>query len=273
MDSSDCFILRVDLSKPDNHFAIVKSVWTAVSLQLQVAQFENIADGAELRSEYEAALDASDLQQQADNFEWPLDELVAKWKTSLSIAGDFSYEIADDQLQWHRCGGVRVRYGCIRLTDAKPKFKLCTSLLLESIGKQSTLAKECEDKWAELQSKKEHFADMKAVYEQHMDQQKANEDRRLVQFVALINEKKARIKQLEKELSIANDHNRREKQPESDVSEINSTLDDFIELPKRPWVDDAKPSTSRHQCNDAADAIYDQDTQAFVESDELRVGS
>lgn len=244
----------------------MKSVWVNDSLRLQVAQFEDNGDGAELVSELEAMLDDSALQQQADSSEWPFDELIIKWKVSLTTAGDYVYEIIDNHLQWYKNDVIRVKYGSIRLTNAEPKFKLCTNLLLDSISQQNILAAEYKAKSVELKSKEQHSADMKAVYEQYVNQRNAEQELRLVQFAALLNEKKARLKQLEK--ASGEDHSNGANLPHSEDFEINSTPNDYVEMTKRSRSEDAKPSTS-HQRSDAIDDIYNDDTQELVDSNDL----
>lgn len=271
MENNEYFIVQLELAKPKQQFAVVKTLWANDTLRLDLAQFEKCDTDSKLLFEFEAILGTADLQQYANDFGWSIDALIAKWKVSLSTADNaaFTYEIVDNILQWYKVDVIRVKYGCVKLTEVQPKYKLCIDLLLAAINQSSIVRKEHAKTCKELHTKEQHSADMKTVYDSYVAEQKAKEQMYLTKFMVLLNEKKARIRHLESTQIECNGSNAHDLNiPESDEIDINSTPDDF-ELPKRPRIDDAKPSTSYHQANNPSDDIFELETQKLHDSEEL----
>lgn len=274
MEHIDYFIGKLELAKPKHQFAIVKTLWTSDSLSLELAQFEKCDTGTELHAEFEGILDSAQLHRHANDFGWPIDDLIAKWKESLSTnVADFTFEMVDNHLQWFKVDVVRVKYGCIELKEVQPKYKICIGLLQDSINQSTAVAKNHAENCKKLETKEKHSADMKAIYDAYVDEQKAKERTYLTKFTLLLNEKKARIRQLESIQAECNDPKPFDSNiQESEEFDINSTPDLF-ELPKRSRMDDAQPSTSYHHAKTATDDIYELDTQPFNDLDKLCVKS
>lgn len=270
---TEYFITKLDLSKPDDHSVVVKTIWASESVELYVVLLKICDTDTELAGEFEATLQLNELQEEANSFGCSVHELIPKWKTSLLNASDFTYEFIDNSLQWYKNDVVRVKYGRIQLSEVQVKYKLCVDLLLNAIDKCDMVSKKYDQKCIELEANEQHSASMKNVYEAYVKEQKSKEQMHLTKFVVLLNEKKAQIRKLENDFrnqtmadSDQNDT------PKSDGLNAVSTPDE-IEFVKRPRIDDAKPSTSYYKTNDPTDGIYDQDTQRFTDSEELLVKS
>lgn len=270
---NEYFINKLDLSKPDDQSVIVKTILGSDSIEFSVVLLKVCDTNTELAGEFEAILKPHELQEEANSIGCSVDELILKWKTSLLNASDFTYELIDNSLVWYKNDVVRVKYGRIQLTEVQAKYKLCAELLMNAIDKCNIFSKKYDEKCSELKASEQHSASMKNVYEAYVKEQKAKEQIHLTKFMVLLNEKKAQIKKLENDFrnqTMAASHQNDTLKSE-DFNAVSTP--DEIEFVKQPRIDDTKPSTSYYKTNDPTDDIYDQDTQRFIDSEEVLVKS
>lgn len=285
MDSRDCSIAKISLLKPSNHFAVVKAVWSQNAVAFDIVECQLVNFKADVQNEYTGSVTHESLQRMASELDCSIEQLICNWKQSLSNTNDFIYQIADDHFQWFKDNGIRLYYGSVKLTTVYPKYKLCFDFLLDSIDVNARMKRKYDEKCHEIDKIKKNAAKMKKTYDTNIKEQKSAEQAQLTKFVALLNEKKTKIQQLETTLRKLEDCSQESNNNIDSGNQVpNQHYDDDDvsngkQLPKRsrltanvqtsttvnPNLVNQQPSTSYFNETN----IFDQDTQQIENTEEL----
>lgn len=280
MTSTEFFIIKINLSKPSNEVAVVKSTWTDDSVHFQIIQLEKYGAKYGVRHEYSGAASNESLEKIAKALEKSFEIFLAESKEAFSsehASDNFLFELIDDEFKWFKKSPVKLSYGAAKLDS---EYGICGHLLVDALNQNNRLKSAHDLKCKELDDRNRLYTDMKEANEKYVIKQKTIERENLTKFAVLLNEKKTKIKRLEETLNSLKDCSDISSFP-SDTPEANNNIameiengdEQFsIKLPKRAQLiqnveksnipNDPEPSTStaaHSQQSYVSD--YDKDTE------------
>lgn len=197
MTTPNTTIVKIPLSKPVNKFIILKTTWSATPFQLDImlmnADYRSIASA----DEYTGTLSMDQIEAVATALDATIEELLSETKSALASdngSPSFSYELESDRFVWHKNGILKMCYGTVELS---PTYNIGCDLLLTSLQLKADYRSSYDRVRSELTATQRHHEQIKEVYDRFVADQVEREEQTLTKFLALLNEKKAKIGQLE----------------------------------------------------------------------------
>ncbi|KAM9822799.1 DNA repair protein XRCC4 isoform 2-T5 [Syngnathus typhle] len=168
---------------------------------------------SDLISAWNGEVSEDEVREEASHMEVPMERYVEDLHQALIGGGDgrraddvdvYSFQLTPDrrQLSYHKmCDGVPVRLGSLTLQPVPDPFALIRELIRQSLKRNTNLVKENSQLLEENRQLKEHHAQILQELE-HRVQDKETMTRDLYsRFVLVLNEKKAKIRSLQDEIS------------------------------------------------------------------------
>lgn len=199
MTTLNTSIVRIPLTKPANKFIILKSTWSKTPFQFDMMLLNASNPSIASAEEFTGTFSMNQIEAMAIGLDKTVDDMLNVTKSVLSTdngSSNFSYVLDSHQFQWYADGVLK--YGTI---DLNPTYNIGIDLMLTLLQLKSEYKTNLELTATKLTATHQHHEQIKEVYEQFVADQVANEERMLTTFLALLNEKKAKICQLENLLS------------------------------------------------------------------------
>lgn len=201
MAAPDDAIVKLSLANPPNQYAIVKSSWGTEMVQLTVLLLDESLSSV-VQAEYFGTATFESMTQIAEALDLPRDTVIKVSKEALSAIKsneEFIYKLEDGKFKWCKINenGCWLQYGCVRLQESAGAS---VNLLLYSLNAKEKLQEKYEETHRALEESQIHHAKMKRANEEFVAAKSKERRQDLTKFVALLNEKKAKIGKLESEL-------------------------------------------------------------------------
>lgn len=201
MTTANTTIVKIQLDNPANKFIILKTTWSAAPFRLDIMLMDEEYRSIASSDEYTGELSMDQIEAVANALDATIEELLSETKVALgSDDGSplFSYELKSDRFVWHKNGILKMCYGAVELS---PAYNTGCDLLLTSLQLKADYKSGYDRVRNELTATKRHHEQIKAEYDRFVADQVEKEEQTLTKFLALLNEKKAKIGQLENLLS------------------------------------------------------------------------
>lgn len=151
--------------------------------------------------EFTGTLSMDRIEAVARELDASADDLLNQTKTALSTdngSADFSYELDSDRFRWYKNGVLKMLYGMVELA---PTRNTGIDMLLTSMQLKSDYKLSYERVRDDLEARRQIHERIKEEYDRFVAKQVEIEEQTLTKFLALLNEKKEKISQLENLLS------------------------------------------------------------------------
>lgn len=197
MTTPNMTIVKIPLAKPANKFIVLKTTWSTTPFQLDIMQLDEDYPTIVRADEYTGTLSMQSIEAVATGLDASVDDVFNENKSALATDGgspNFSYELESNQFQWYKNGILPMVYGTVKLMLT---HSIGIDLLLTSLQIQSEYKISYERVCGELAATQRHHERTKEVYDRCITDQVGKEEQTLTKFLALLNEKKAKIGRLE----------------------------------------------------------------------------
>lgn len=285
MSSTEIFISKLNLSKPQNNWAIVKSTWNSDQLRLEIIHLDKYGN----QYEYSGQQNMESLKTNSLELEQPFNKFIAELKMAFSnedASNEFLFELDNETgFSWFKKHPIKIKYGQIK--DLKTEYAICGGILLEAVNEINTYKSLYDEKCKMFNEMNELYHQLKKASDDYVEKQQKIQIENLTKFKSILNEKKVRLKLLEETVNSLKDcsddsfYRQSSDTPEYNNNIAVDAIDSDTEMvnapvfiPKRkaivqtPKITDIKsnaneptPSTSSvHETS-----LYDQDTQELLE--------
>lgn len=223
--------LCLNKSPADN--IIVQTAWGTSNVRFKLLLPQNSESGSTTLG-FTGKISVKDLKNTAADIEKSYEEFLKETKGALCTdngLSDFLYECDRKTFSWRKTNesGFKLLYGRISLV---PSNNLCFDMLLNTLDTVTDMKAKLTAASSDLRKLEEVHSQFAITFDKFIVEKQANEEQYLTKFAVLLNEKKRKIRELEK--MIGNDK----------AVDIN----DNVEQSKRLAVRNiGKPSTSKSQ--------------------------
>lgn len=197
MTTPSTTIAKIPLDAPVNKYIVLKTTWSADPIQLEIILLNSDCHLLSSADEYTGVLTMNQIESVANALDASVDEMLNETKAALGTDGgspQFSYELESGRFQWHKNGILKMVYGTVELN---PAYDIALELLLTSLQIKSEYKSSCDRLSGELTAAQRHHEQIKEVYDRSVADQVEKEEQTLTKYLALLNEKKKKIGQLE----------------------------------------------------------------------------
>lgn len=201
-------------------FIYMHSKWLEDATELQLFL-------ATSNSSYKAALKHDEIKSGAEDLEQPYDEFFAECKkaltTQMGLPG-FDYELDEEHMQFKlwKCTGFETLYIEVSLRKVSTFHQLLDAAIECGQG-QSTISSTAAGSSTQNELGASQPTELVAEYEQYIKDSKLQEKKLLKKFLLLLNSKKQRIEELERQLE---KHRKVAADSDTDVEDVQPESDD-----------------------------------------------
>lgn len=195
MATTNTTIVKIPLTKPSNKFIILRTTWSVMPFQLDIMLLDADCPSIVPSDEFAGTLSMESIEAVSKELDEPVERVLEDTKSALATdngSSGISYELESDRFRWYKNGIFQM--GTV---DLEPAHSIGIDLLLTSLRLKSEYRINYDRVCDQLEATKRHHEQTKAVYDRFVVEQTENEEKTLTKFLALLNEKKAKIGQLE----------------------------------------------------------------------------
>lgn len=189
------------MANPADRFIILKTTWSATPFQLDIMVLNADSPSFDAVDEFTGTLSMDRIEAVASELDASVDDLLSQTRAALSTdngSADFSYELDSGRFLWYKNGVLKMLYGTVELT---PTRNTGVDMLLTSLQLKSDYKLSYERAHDDLEAGRQIHERIKEEYDRFVAKQVELEEQTLTKFLALLNEKKEKISQLENLLS------------------------------------------------------------------------
>lgn len=267
---------KLTLRKPLDSFIILRAKWE--SEEFEIILFKDNNSIITVAHQYSGRLDKVLLSEIANEIKIPVNDLLEETKCifeNSESTSKFIFELELDKktLIWRKNIGseLKLMYGRINLTSAS---NLLIDFLLESMEHIKSLKVNNELLTINGKRCRNVLNETKTVYDQYVSDQEKKEVSNLTKYVALLNEKKNRITELETMISRFDSNASGYETSSQEMSSQKHSMESIKNihlLPKRVRIDKQIPGpvASTSIDNKTDDETWSQDSSYLKDTQEL----
>lgn len=193
------FINRIILNESPAESVIIQTEWHSSQIDFIVLPLSNGTSSTDcLPDALTGKITFNELSKPADHLEIPINDFINETKqaltTEIGLHG-FSYTCILNTFKWKK---GPITYGEVKLT---PRNKFCRELVRTSIDIIVDIRNENQILKTDLVAMNERYTEIKDVLNRHIEEKLQNKKKYLTKFIAILNEKKKKIRELEDQLS------------------------------------------------------------------------